>query len=224
MEKKIFYLLIDFTMKKLWLVSVLSLGLILLAGCKPATPVDITNSNDLISVYNQSKAMTCNTSYETETEQGSSVMYIKNGMISQVSTSTIEWETANMYVLARDGKMYVWGSLYGEWAGVSMAYDMDIEQELSTFDDLDDAGNMSCVNGVQSNSVFDIPSNIEFTSMDERLGDGQMEELEEIENIEFVADDENNMIENVEENVDSNVEIEENVEQVNVLGDETWLE
>ena len=150
-------------MKKLWLVSALSLGLLLLAGCNTVTTqgggVSIDSSDDMISMYNASKAITCNLSYDSEEEQWTSVMYIKDWMISQVTNSTMDWEDVTLYTLARDGKMYVWGNVYGEGVWMSASYEMDIEEDTK----------VSCAKWVKDDSVFNLPTDVDFTSMDEWL-------------------------------------------------------
>ena len=160
-------------MKKLWLVSALSLGLLLLAGCNTVTTqsggVSIDSSDDMISMYNASKAITCNLSYDSEEEQWTSVMYIKDWMISQVTNSTMDWEDVTLYTLARDGKMYVWGNVYGEGVGMSASYEMDIEEELKWFDEVEEDTKVSCAKWVKDDSVFNLPTDVEFTSMDEWL-------------------------------------------------------
>lgn len=167
-------------MKKLWLVSALSLGLILLAWCNPTAtqaPVEIDSSDDMISMYNEWNAMTCNLTYNSADEQWTSIMYIKDGMISQETESTIDGENVTMYTLARDGKMYVWWNVYGEGVWMSATYEIDIEEELQWFDEVDENTKVSCAKGVEDDSVFNLPTNIEFTSMDEWLNYAGDEEI-----------------------------------------------
>ena len=204
-------------MKKLWLVSALSLGLFLLAGCNtPSNQVTINSSDDMISMYNDTNAITCYLDYSDGEEQWTSTMYIKDGMISQETKSTVDWQDATMYTVARDGKMYVWGNLYGEWVWMSVTYDVDINEELAWFDEIDEESTtVKCAKGVKSDSVFDLPNDIEFTSMDDLLTiwDEYIED-EEIENIE--GSEEQPVEENNEEVVDEeNAEwnVEENIEE-----------
>lgn len=205
-------------MKKLWLVSALSLGLILLAGCTPATQnsVEITSSKDMISMYNESKALTCNLTYESENEQWTSVMYIKDGMISQETTTNLEWEEATMYTLAKDGRMYVWGNVYGEGVWMSASYELDLEEELWWYDEISEDTKVTCVKWVKNNSVFDLPTDVEFTSMDEWL-DYDEDAYYDYEDEEYsdLVDDEGNDEGNeaVEEEVVGETD-EENVEEV----------
>lgn len=193
-------------MKKLWLVSALSLGLVLLAGCNtPSNQVTINSSNDMISMYEDTHAITCNLAYSDWVEEWTSVMYIKDGMISQETKSTSDWEEVTMYTVAKDGKMYVWGNVYGEWVWMSVTYDMDINEELQWFDDVDENTTVKCSKGVKSDSVFDLPNDIEFTSMDDLLNYGD----------DTYYEDEVNEVEGeVEENAEDVVEevVEEVVE------------
>ena len=194
-------------MKKLWLVSALSLGLVLLAGCTPATQnaVEITSSEDMITMYNDTNAITCYLNYSDGEEQWTSTMYIKDGMISQETKSTVDWQDATMYTVARDGKMYVWGNVYGEWVWMSVTYDIDVNEELAGFDEVDENTTVKCAKGVKSDDVFNLPNDIEFTSMDDLLTiwDEYIED-EEIENIE--VNEEQPTEENVEEVVEETVE------------------
>lgn len=174
-------------MKKLWLVSALSLGLVLLAGCNtPSNQVTINSSNDMISMYEDTHAITCNLAYSDWVEEWTSVMYIKDGMISQETKSTSDWEEVTMYTVAKDGKMYVWGNVYWEGVGMSVTYDMDINEELQWFDEVDENTTVKCSKGVKSDSVFELPTNIEFTSMDDLLNywdDTYYEVEEDVEDI-----------------------------------------
>lgn len=198
-------------MKKLWLISALSLGLFLLAGCTPATQnaVEITSSEDMISMYNDTNAITCYLNYSDGEEEWTSTMYIKDGMISQETKSTVDWQDATMYTVARDWKMYVWGNVYGEWVWMSVTYDMNINEELAGFDEVDENTTVKCAKWVKSDSVFDLPKDVEFTSMDDLLTiwDEYIED-EEIENIEEVEEQpvEENNEEVVEENVEESAE------------------
>lgn len=211
-------------MKKLWLVSALSLGLVLLAGCNTTstqTPVEITSTEQLMSMYNETKAITCNITYSDEEEEWTSVMYIKDGMISQETKSTMEWEEATMYTMAKDGKMYVWWSVYGEGVWMSATYELDLEEELQWFDEVDDNTKVTCTKGVKNNSAFNLPSDIEFTSMDDLFGydleDYEYDESDLNEEFNWVEANEGN--DEAEENIENEVAeengvVEENVEEV----------
>lgn len=158
-------------MKKLWLFSVLSVGLILLSGCtlKGGTN-ESTWSSDVMWVYKQAGEMTCLMTYTSDLEEWTSTIYVKDGMIKQETTATIDGETYTISTLARDGKMYMWWDMYGEEGWFSMTYDIDVEEELGSFEDMDENTTISCTKWVKKNSVFDLPKNIEFSSMDD-LGD-----------------------------------------------------
>ena len=154
-------------MKKLWLVSALSLGAVLLAGCvNTSKPVTITSSEDMINLYNESKAMTCTLEATAEWESATSTMYFKDWMISQTSKVVSEWIEYNDHALARDGMMYGWWDSYGD-AGMYMEYEINVEEELGWFGELEDWTTLTCVKWVKDNSVFDLPSNIEFTSLND---------------------------------------------------------
>ena len=182
-------------MKKLWLVSALSLGLVLLAGCNtPTSQVTINSSDDMISMYEDAYAITCNLAYSDWVEEWTSVMYIKDGMISQETKSTSDWEEVTMYTVAKDGKMYVWGNVYGEWVWMSVTYDMDINEELQWFDDVDENTTVKCSKGVKSDSVFELPTNIEFTSMDDLLNYWDDTYYEVEENVEDIAEEINEVV------------------------------
>ena len=90
-------------------------------------------------------------------------------MISQVTNSTMDWEDVTLYTLARDGKMYVWGNVYGEGVWMSASYEMDIEEELKWFDEVEEDTKVSCAKWVKDDSVFNLPTDVDFTSMDEWL-------------------------------------------------------
>jgi len=206
-------------MKKLWLVSALSLGLVLLAGCNNTTPaqnlVEVTSAEDMMSMYNESKSITCNMDYSNGEE--TSTIYIKDDMISQEIISNVEWEEGTLYRIARDGKMYIWGSVYGENVWISTSYEVDMEEELWWFDEMDDSIKVSCAKWVKNNSVFDLPTDVEFTSMDD-LYDYVDDYVDEYD-YEYL-DEENNEVE--ENNEEWNAEVEENVvEEENVVVEET---
>jgi hypothetical protein len=53
---------------------------------------------------------------------------------------------------------------------MSVSYDVDINEELAGFDEIDEESTtVKCAKGVKSDSVFDLPNDIEFTSMDDLL-------------------------------------------------------
>ena len=195
-------------MKKLWLVSILSFGLILLAGCNTWKPTEgagdswikqessntsivnsessnfeifstynesdkISNSNEMISIYNESNEMTCNLVYNAENEEWISVMYVKDWMISQKTESTFEWEKMIMYTLAKDNKIYVWWNVYGEWIWMSASYEINMEDELKWFDEVEDSTKVYCIKWVKDDSVFNLPTDIEFTSVDDWLDNAE---------------------------------------------------
>jgi len=204
-------------MKKLWLVSALSLGLVLLAGCNTTTtqtPVTITSSEDMISFYNEAKDVTCVLNYDSWEEQGVSTIYIKDWMIKQDTKSTVGEDSLSMYTLARDNQMYVWWDIYWEGVWFYASYDLNVEEELSAFDEMDEYTKISCTKGVKDDSVFTLPSDIEFTSMDEWLDTEYDEGLWEYENetYEEYVEEENNE-EVVEENVEEENVAEEVVEE-----------
>lgn len=207
-------------MKKLWLVSALSLGLVLLAGCNtPATqtPVTITSSDEMISFYNDAKDVTCVLNYDSWEEQGVSTIYIKNGMIKQDTTSTVGEDNLSMFTLAKDNQMYVWGDIYWDGVWFYASYDLDIVEELSAFDEMDEYTTIACTKGVKDDSVFALPNNIDFTSMDEWLDseyDEWLAEMDEEFYDEEYIEEEYVEDENAEEIVEENVE-EEVVEEVN---------
>lgn len=186
-------------MKKLWLISALSLGLVLLAWCTTSKPVKITSSEDMISLYNESKAMTCTLEASAEWETATSTMYFKDWMISQVSKVISEWIEYNDHALARDGKMYGWWDSYGD-AWMYMEYDINIEDELEGFGELEEWTSLTCVKWVANNSVFDIPSDVEFTSLNDLFGNVDDYDVEYDEEYNEEINEENVEEENVEEN------------------------
>ena len=200
-------------MRKLWLVSALSLGLVLVAGCTTAKPVTITSSDDMIAIYNKWKAMTCTLTSTTDEWTATSTMYFKDWMISQVSSVTTDWETYNDYALARDGIMYGWWDSYGD-GGMYLEYEMNIEDELGEFNELDDWSSLTCVNWVKDSSVFNKPADIEFTSLNDLFWG--MEEYYEEYGDEYSEEENGEVVfeENSEENIEENVEaaVEETVE------------
>lgn len=200
-------------MKKLWLVSALSLGLVLLAGCNtPATqtPVTITSSEEMISFYNEAKDVTCILNYDSWEEQGVSTIYIKDWMIKQDTVSTVGEDSLSMYTLAKDNQMYVWWDIYWEGVWFYASYELNVEEELLAFDEMDEYTSIACTKGVKDNSVFALPTNVEFTSMDDWLESDYDEEYDEEYNEEY-NEEENYEEENYEEEV-----VEENVEEENV--------
>ncbi len=154
-------------MKKIGVISALALGIVLVSGC--TNKATQNGSSDVMSVYKDwNGEMTCTLTYTSEDEAGTSVIYVKNGMMKQDTTAQFEWEEYTIYSLAKDGTMYMWWDMYGngDTAWFSMTYDFNLETELSTLDDEEEWTTISCVKGVKKDSVFNLP-NIEFTSMDE---------------------------------------------------------
>lgn len=212
-------------MKKLWLFSILSVGLILLSGCtlKWGTTQSAWSS-DVMWVYKQAEEMTCTMTYSAEMEEWTSTIYVKNGMIKQDTTATVDGETYSISTLARDGKMYMWWDMYGDAAWFSMTYDINVEEELSSFEEMDDNTTISCTKWVKKDSVFDLPKDIEFASMDDlgdlydldlewddmiiEEGDEVDEVLEEVENVEEAIEEAEEVSEEVVEDTTEATEIE----------------
>jgi len=152
-------------MKKLWLVSALSLGLILLAWCTTNKPVTIKNSDDMLAFYNNNKEMTCTMNIVDEEEwEAELYMYFKDWMLSQTSKiTTLDWEVYNDFAVAKNWTTYWWWDSYGEnW----LSYDEDIvvEDIIWDFWDIEEWTTVTCVKWVKDNSVFDVPSDKEFIS------------------------------------------------------------
>lgn len=213
-------------MKKLWLFSVLSVGFVFVAGCTLGTK-QTEWSSDVMWVYKQAWEMTCVMTYTSELENWTSTIYVKDGMIKQDTTATVDGETYSISTLARDGKMYMWWDMYWDMAGFSMTYDIDVEEELGSFEDMDDNTTISCTKWVKKNSVFDLPKDIEFSSMDDlgdlydldldlewddmiiEEGDEVPEVVEEVENVEEAIEEAEELSEEVAEEVE---EVAENPE------------
>lgn len=200
-------------MKKLSLISALSLGLVVLAWCTTSKPVAITSSDDMVNLYNESKAMTCTMEFADEEWSAVYTMYFKNWMIYQLSKEkTADWEEYTDSALARDGMMYGWWDSYWD-AWMYLEYEMDIEEELSElYNSLEDSGSLSCVKWVKDDSVFDKPSNVEFTSLSDIFWSIDYDE-------EYYGDEYSE--EPFEENSEENV-VEENNEEVVLENEDNW--
>lgn len=186
-------------MKKLWLISAMSLGLVLFAGCSQvSTPVTINNSQDVIDLYNEANTITCVMNYDSNDEQWVSNIYIDKWMIRQDTTSTVWDDVLSMHTLARDGRMYVWWDLYWDDMWYSVSYDLDIIWELSAFDEMDEYTSMTCTKGVKDDSVFVLPNNLEFTSMDDFLNEDEYYWDEEVLGLEWEVEE---VVEEVNEEV-----------------------
>ena len=149
-------------MKKLWLISTLSLGLVFVAGCT----IGQKGSSDVMSVYNESNEMTCTLSYSSDIEEWKSTIYIKDNMFRQDMQWNYNWEDYAMYSIAKDGKLYTWWDIYGD-IGIVEDYELDIDDLLWAFEDIDDNTTISCVKGVRKSSVFDLPKDVSFDSADD---------------------------------------------------------
>lgn len=200
-------------MKKLWLISVLALGLVFVAGCTTTQK----GSSDVMAVYNEAKEMTCTLTYTSDVEEWTSIIYVKDGMIKQDTKATLDGEEYAIYTLARDDKMYMWGDIYGEDAGFVVDYDLDVEEELWAFDEMEDGTTISCVKWVKKDSVFDLPSNISFGSTDNLLDLGEEDLLDLSEEVaEETIEEAEEVVEEAAEEATEEVEevAEEVVEEV----------
>ena len=197
-------------MKKLWLISALSLGLVVLAWCTTSKPVTITSSDDMANLYNESKEMTCTLSFADEEWSATYTMYFKDWMISQLSKEvTADWEEYNDYALARDGMMYGWWDSY--WDGwMYLEYEMDIADEFwELYDSLGDTETLTCVKWVKDESVFEKPANIEFSSLNDLFWGIEEEYYDEEDNGEYV--EENSEVEMDNEVAEENNEVVDEV-------------
>ena len=199
-------------MKKLSLISALSLGLVVLAWCTTSKPVAITSSDDRVNLYNESKAMTCTMKTVTDGNTIESTIYFKDWMIEESSvTTTSDWEISKDYALARDGMMYGWWDSY--WDGwVFLEYDMDIEEELWDFVGVEEGETLTCTKWVKDASIFDKPADIEFVSINDLFWNIDYDE-------EYYGDEYSE--EPFEENSEENV-VEENNEEVVLENEDNW--
>ena len=126
----------------------------------------IKSGQQMINLYNQEKAITCNIVYSWDGETGASVMYIKSWMIRQDTRTTYSWTESTMYTLARNWKMYVRWNVYWNWIWFFTSYNLSINEELKWFDDLDQYTTITCSTWVNGLSLFDIPNSIDFFNID----------------------------------------------------------
>lgn len=189
-------------MKKLWLVSALSLGLVLLAGCTTNKPVTISNGDEMLEFYNNTKEMTCTLNVVDEEEwEALLYMYFKDWMLSQTSKiTTLDGEVYNDYAIARDGVTYWWGDQYGEnW--ISYEEDIDVADIIWDFGEVEEWTTVTCVKWVKDDSVFNVPSDVEFISANDLFG-GSLDG--------YYYDE----LEGWDEYYEENMEVEENNEEV----------
>jgi len=154
-------------MKKLWLISALSLGLLLLAGCNNSSSVTINSSDDLISLYNSKNAITCNVDFSVEDAQATSTLYAKDWVIAVNIKSIVDWNVGAESYLMKDDKIYAWGDYYWDGIGLYNTYEFDFIEELKWFVPTDENTVLKCSKWIKDNSVFNLPSNIQFASVDE---------------------------------------------------------
>ena len=155
-------------MKKLGIYSMLALGLVLLAGCdNQTTSVKLSELSDF---YSNNHTMTCKVTQEIDWINSSFVIATKDNMLRQDIIQTYEWETYHISELIKDWVAYAWWDDYGENIWVSMAYDMEIWDTFKLSDeDITDDTVLTCIKWVNDLDIFELPSDIEFTSMDDLM-------------------------------------------------------
>ena len=156
-------------MKRLWLLYVIALGTVFFAGCTTDTPTKISSANEMISFYEESNAMTCTlTDFDEKEWEAVLTMYFKNGMFSQVLKITdLGWKIHNDYRVAKNGMKYFrWDYYNGD--GFSYDEDLDINSNIKEFFDwIGEWFVVLCKKWVSDLSVFDIPTTVNFSSIED---------------------------------------------------------
>ena len=126
--------------------------------------IKLENPWDMLSLYEANHELTCDMTYTAADEDRTYRFYIKDDMIRQDMPYNMMWQESMSYSLFRDGYMYQWWEAFWEKEWFSVAYDFDIQTILTGLISNGDWNTISCMTDVTDDSVFDIPSDIEFNS------------------------------------------------------------
>ena len=125
------------------------------------------SDSEILSLYNKNKELTCDVYYYDATEgYGSGVLYIKDNKFRENLSTNKEWKS---YIIFKNNTLYMWWDEIWTWKGLSVEYETTAKEELDALLDDDAYTFKNCKSSVQSDSVFTLPSNINFVSMWDRL-------------------------------------------------------
>lgn len=133
--------------------------------------IKLENPWDMLSLYESYHELTCDMTYTAADEDRTYRFYIKDDMIRQDIPYNMMWQETMSYSLFKDGHMYQWWDAFWEKEWFSVAYDFDIQTILTGLISNGDWIIISCMGLVSDPSVFDVPSDIEFTSMGNTFND-----------------------------------------------------
>lgn len=128
---------------------------------------EIKSGQQMINLYNQGKAITCNVIYSWDNGHQTNTMYIKSWVINE-NLMIITWNTRTMlYSLEKDWYIYSWWDMYLDWIGFYIPYELDVYEELKWVDNNIKSGAIiTCTTWVEEDSVFDLPDWVDFFNID----------------------------------------------------------
>ena len=128
---------------------------------------EIKSGQQMINLYNQGKAITCNVVYSWDNGHQTNTMYIKSWVINE-NLMIITWNTRTMlYSLEKDWYIYSWWDMYLDWIGFYIPYELDVYEELKWVDNNIKSGAIiTCTTWVEEDSVFDLPDWVDFFNID----------------------------------------------------------
>lgn len=128
---------------------------------------EIKSGQQMINLYNQGKAITCNVIYSWDNGHQTNTMYIKSWVINE-NLMIITWSTRTMlYSLEKDWYIYSWWDMYLDWIGFYIPYELDVYEELKWVDNNIKSGAIiTCTTWVKEDSVFDLPDWVDFFNID----------------------------------------------------------
>ena len=139
----------------------------------PEHTIQINNGNEMLSLYNQNKSLSCEYNYESGLLSEKIILYVKNNKFYQYSEYSGYDPDYGPYlyytkVLYKNDKIYWWWSFFGSWVWIHADYDdFDLEEEFNDlFDSLDYGEVFMCSTWISDTSIFDLPDWITFYDED----------------------------------------------------------
>ncbi len=169
-------------MKKILFSTTLCLaGMLILVGCKsqPSSAIiEITNhttnqekfESTMAEVYKKWGKLTCSITSNEEWVTMNGTMYLDGKVMRTNLKWSAEGISFEMNTLTKDGYSYTRNNMNKEWRKMAFDAENEVEEGLNdaaTDTDMESLMSFQCTKGIETSSVFDIPSNIKFKELQE---------------------------------------------------------
>jgi len=136
---------------------------------------DTENTSSLVALLATEGSQKCTVTSQTDSSESSGEVYIANGMMRGVFTSTAAGQTVQSNMVVKDNVSYVWMDASTE--GLMMAFNAaPASSENEAAIDVNQEYSYNCEDWSTDESFFELPSEVTFVDLAQVL-EGQMPDL-----------------------------------------------